>query len=44
MLCQCAEQAEVERDNAPARKLYAGAGFEAREKYVLMLKDIHGIA
>ena len=27
---------EVARDNAPARRLYRKAGFEAREKYVLM--------
>jgi GNAT superfamily N-acetyltransferase len=27
---------EVGRDNLPARKLYAGAGFEPREKYLLM--------
>ena len=27
---------EVARDNAPARKLYTKAGFEARDKYVLM--------
>ena len=27
---------EVARDNAPARRLYARAGFEAREKYLLM--------
>ena len=27
---------EVERDNAPARRLYEKAGFEARERYVLM--------
>ena len=27
---------EVARDNDRARRLYAGAGFEAREKYVLM--------
>lgn len=27
---------EVARDNRNARRLYSGAGFEAREKYVLM--------
>ncbi len=27
---------EVARDNQPARRLYAGAGFEARDKYLLM--------
>ena len=27
---------EVARDNQPARKLYAGAGFQARDKYLLM--------
>ncbi|MND01650.1 hypothetical protein D3C83_207260 [compost metagenome] len=31
---------EVARDNAPARRLYAKAGFVAREKYVLMSRDI----
>ena len=33
---------EVARDNAPARRLYAGAGFEAREKYVLMSREFEG--
>lgn len=27
---------EVARDNVPARRLYSGAGFEARDKYLLM--------
>jgi ribosomal protein S18 acetylase RimI-like enzyme len=33
---------EVARDNAPARRLYRGAGFEAREKYVLMSRMLAG--
>ncbi len=31
---------EVARDNDRARKLYRGAGFEAREKYLLMTLDV----
>ena len=31
---------EVARDNVHARRLYQGAGFEAREKYVLMSLDL----
>jgi GNAT superfamily N-acetyltransferase len=33
---------EVARDNAAARRLYAGAGFEPREKYLLMSLAIGG--
>jgi len=33
---------EVARDNAPARRLYSGAGFKAREKYVLMSRALGG--
>jgi len=31
---------EVARDNQPARKLYASAGFQAREKYLLMSRSV----
>lgn len=35
---------EVARDNAPARALYRKAGFEARDKYLLMSARIDGAA
>ena len=31
---------EVGRDNEPARRLYLGAGFDAREKYLLMTLEL----
>ncbi len=33
---------EVARDNDAARRLYRGAGFEARDKYVLMSRTLAG--
>lgn len=38
-----AQHLEVARDNHPARKLYAGAGFKAREKYLLMSLMLNNI-